>query len=62
LKMYCDQHGIPLADICSHLRGEHLGDELHPNEAGARIIAEEVFKVLAAVHNASQDEVRVDWQ
>jgi lysophospholipase L1-like esterase len=50
LKTYCDQHRIPLADICSYLRDEHFADELHPNEAGARIIAEEVFKVLAAVH------------
>ena len=50
LKEYCDQHGIPLADICSHLRGEHFADELHPNGAGARIIAEEVFKVLGAVY------------
>lgn len=50
LKAHCDQHRIPLADICSHLRDEHLADELHPNEAGTRIIAAEVFKVLAAVH------------
>ena len=50
LKDYCDQHRVPLADVCSHLRDEHLGDELHPNEAGAKIIVEEVFKVLAAVH------------
>jgi hypothetical protein len=39
-----------LADFCSHLHDEHLGDELHSNEADARIIAVEVFKVLAAVH------------
>ena len=49
LREYCQQHKVPLADICSHLRDEHLGDELHPNEAGARIIAERVFEVLRAV-------------
>ncbi len=53
LKEYCDQHGIPLADICSHLRDKHFADELHPNGAGARIIAEEVFKVLRAVHKVA---------
>jgi hypothetical protein len=35
--------------VYSTLRDEHLADELHPNEAGARIIAAEVFTVLAAV-------------
>ncbi|HUT11053.1 MAG TPA: SGNH/GDSL hydrolase family protein [Thermoguttaceae bacterium] len=50
LKDYCEQHGIPLADVCSHLRDEHFGDELHPSEAGATIIAAEVFKVLSTVH------------
>jgi lysophospholipase L1-like esterase len=50
LKEFCDRHRMPLADICSRLRDEHLGDELHPNEAGARIIAAEGFEVLAAVH------------
>jgi lysophospholipase L1-like esterase len=53
LREYCQQNEVPLADICSHLRDEHLGDELHPNEAGARIIAETVFAVLASIH-ASQ--------
>jgi lysophospholipase L1-like esterase len=46
LKEFCDQRGIALADICSHLRDEHFADELHPNEAGAKIIAEQVFEVL----------------
>jgi len=27
---------------------------LHPNEAGAKIIAEELFKVLAAVHKGGK--------
>jgi lysophospholipase L1-like esterase len=40
---YCQRSEVPLADICSHLRDEHLGDELHPNQAGAKMIAEKVF-------------------
>jgi lysophospholipase L1-like esterase len=28
------------------LRAEHFGDTLHPNDLGARIIAEVVFQVL----------------
>lgn len=46
---------LPLADICSRLRDEHIGDELHPNEAGAKIIAEEIFKLLAPTHKAWQE-------
>ena len=52
LKEFCDEQGIPLADICSRLKDEYVGDELHPNEAGAKIIAEEVFKVLAPLHKS----------
>ncbi len=44
LKEYCNLHGVPLANVCSRLCPEHLADELHTNEPGARIIAEEVFK------------------
>jgi lysophospholipase L1-like esterase len=54
LKNYCDRHKIPLADVCSHLWDEHFADELHPNEPGAKIIAAEVFKVLAAVRTAGR--------
>ena len=50
LSKYCQQNGVPLADVCSHLRDEHLGDELHPNESGARIIAQRLFDVLASIH------------
>jgi lysophospholipase L1-like esterase len=49
LMLLCAKWRIPLSDICSRLKDEHLGDELHPNEAGARIIAAAVFKVLAAI-------------
>jgi len=41
---------LGMADICSNLRDEHFADELHPNEAGAKIIAEEIVKVLRTVH------------
>ena len=57
LRAYCDGHGIPLADICARLRDEHFADELHPNAAGAKIIAEEVFKVLRAAHGR-EDQAR----
>jgi lysophospholipase L1-like esterase len=46
LQAFCDEHGIPLADICCLLRDEHFGDELHPNGRGAKIIAEAVFPLL----------------
>lgn len=46
LSTFCDEQGIPLADICSLLHDEHFGDELHPNDSGAKIIAEAVFQVL----------------
>jgi lysophospholipase L1-like esterase len=46
LKASCEEHGIPIADICCLLRDEHFGDELHPNDRGARIIAEAVFRLL----------------
>jgi lysophospholipase L1-like esterase len=47
LKEFCEQQGIPLADICSRLHDEHFGDEFHPNDEGAKIIGEEVFKALS---------------
>lgn len=53
LKGFCDSRGLPLADICSRLEDGHFGDELHPNKAGARIIAEEVFKVLGSVRQSA---------
>jgi lysophospholipase L1-like esterase len=47
---FCEQHRIPLADIRPHLHDQHLGDWLHPNEAGAKVIAQVVFDALAWVH------------
>ena len=52
LKQYSDRGGVPLGDICSRLRDEHFADKLHPNGAGAKLIAEEVCGVLWAVHEA----------
>jgi lysophospholipase L1-like esterase len=49
LASYCLAGQIPLIDIASKLRDEHLADELHPNEKGARIIAEEVFRVMSEI-------------
>ncbi|WP_165227289.1 SGNH/GDSL hydrolase family protein [Aquisphaera insulae] len=48
LAAYCHERGIPLVDLTSALQDEHFGDELHPNDDGARIIAAEVFRVLRA--------------
>jgi lysophospholipase L1-like esterase len=55
LRAFCSENRIPLADICSRLHDEHFGDELHPNAAGARIIAEEVFAVLRALVGSATD-------
>jgi sialate O-acetylesterase len=46
LSEYCATRNIPLADICSVLKDEHFFDALHPNEEGARLIAQEVYKLL----------------
>jgi lysophospholipase L1-like esterase len=52
LLAYCREHQIPLVDVCSKLRDEHFADGLHPHGAGARIIAEEVFRVLVMIRRA----------
>jgi len=53
LKQYCDRNGITLVDICGKLGNEHFGDNLHPNEAGARIIAREIYSVLGCSRTAT---------
>ena len=50
---FCEENRLPLADICSRLLDAQCGDELHPNEDGAKIIAEEIFKELAALHKGA---------
>jgi lysophospholipase L1-like esterase len=52
LAAYSHEGRIPLVDIASKLRDEHLADELHPNEEGARVIAGEVFRVLTEIRRA----------
>jgi lysophospholipase L1-like esterase len=49
LAAYCLDGRLPLIDIASKLRDEHFGDELHPNDEGAQVIAQEVFRVLNEV-------------
>jgi lysophospholipase L1-like esterase len=49
LRAYCLEHQVPLGDIASKLRDEHFADELHPNDEGAQVIAQEVFRVLRGV-------------
>ncbi len=46
LAAYCREGGIPVVDLATVLHDEHFGDVLHPNDDGARIIAQEVFRVL----------------
>ena len=53
LQAFCEGEQVTLTDIFSLLHDEHFADEMHPNAAGARIIAEEVFKVLARLHKES---------
>lgn len=52
LAEYCLAHKVPLVDIRRHLSTCHLGDQLHPNEQGARVIADCVFEVLRGVCQA----------
>jgi lysophospholipase L1-like esterase len=47
LAAYCREGEVTHVEIASKLRDEHFGDELHPNDEGARIIAQEVFRVLS---------------
>ena len=49
LAAYCLENQVPLVDIASKLRDEHFADELHPNDEGAQVIAQEVFRVLSEV-------------
>ena len=49
LSAYCLENRVPLVDIASKLCDEHFADELHPNDEGAQVIAQEVFRVLCEV-------------
>jgi lysophospholipase L1-like esterase len=52
LAAYCLERQIPLVDIASKLTDEHFGDELHPNDEGAQVIAQEVHRVLSELSRA----------
>jgi len=49
LREFCEKERIPLADIFAPLDDEHFADTLHPNAAGARLIAGEVYRALRSV-------------
>jgi lysophospholipase L1-like esterase len=51
LRTYCLENQVSLVEIASKLRDEHLADELHPNDDGAQVIAQEVFRVLNEVRS-----------
>jgi lysophospholipase L1-like esterase len=55
LAVYCRENGVPLVEIHSVLRDEHFGDELHPNDEGAQLISEAVFRVLMETQPAGAD-------
>ena len=57
LAEFCLKGRTPLADICSRSKDEHFGDELHPNDEGARIIAEEMFTELATWHTGVKESL-----
>ncbi len=50
------QRELPLIDLYTALSGQeaHFPDRVHPNEAGARLIAEEVYRVLTEQNNGQK--------
>jgi lysophospholipase L1-like esterase len=52
LGRHCRERHIPLVEVWGKLRDEHFADPYHPNDEGARIIAEEGFRVLSDVREA----------
>jgi lysophospholipase L1-like esterase len=47
---YCRAHRVPLVRICGTLGVGHFDDPFHPNEQGAQIIAQEVYRVRMKIH------------
>ncbi len=47
LRAYSLENQVQLVDIASKLGDQHFADELHPNDQGAQVIAQEVFRVLS---------------
>ncbi len=55
LRTYCLADQVPLVNIASKLGDQHFADELHPNDEGAQVIAQEVFNVLSEVRKREGD-------
>jgi lysophospholipase L1-like esterase len=49
LREYCRSHRVPLVENFGRLSAGQFDDPFHPNEQGARVIAQEVFRVLNEV-------------
>jgi hypothetical protein len=51
-----DAQAVPAVNQpAGHLSEKHLAGELHPDTAGATIIAKDIFTVLSAVHQSVQE-------
>jgi hypothetical protein len=49
LRTHCLGSQIPHVEIASKLHNKHFAPELHSNDDGAQVIAQEVFRVLSEV-------------
>ncbi len=54
----CCAYAHSAADICSWLRDVRFANELHPMDESARMIAEEVYGVLAAAYKPAKESSR----
>jgi lysophospholipase L1-like esterase len=54
LRHYCRASRVPLVEVFGKLGSDHYADPFHPNDEGARLIAVQVFRVLA--------EVGLEWR
>jgi lysophospholipase L1-like esterase len=53
LREYCRSHRTPLVENFGRLSAGQFDDPFHPNEQGARVIAQEVFRVLHELRQGS---------
>ena len=53
LREYCRARRVSLAEVCGKLRAGQFDDPFHPNEQGAWLIAQEVFRVLNEVRRGT---------
>lgn len=49
LAEFCQSRNLPLVDLSTLLKETHFADGVHPNELGATIIADEIFKALKSM-------------